>query len=142
MGKGKVIVGVALLSFALVAGWQVVSCELANASFQEDLQDLSAQGGARIGLLSASSEEELRSTIIRKAGTHDIVLHEDQITLEKRGTPEYPFVYIGVDYRARVTLLPGFRSNYTSLPPVRKCSLHVPLSNGMHKSCRILPRDI
>src|SRR3954464_8049648 len=108
MGKGKVTVGVALLSFALVAGWQVVSCELANASFQEDLQDLSAQGGTRIGLLSASSEEELRNTIIRKAGTHDIVLHQSQITVDKRGTAEYPFVYIAVDYKARVNLLPGF----------------------------------
>src|SRR4051812_43897166 len=107
MGKAKVIIGLALLSFACVAGWRVVSCELANASFQEDLQDLSAQGGARIGLLSASSEEDLRNTVIRKAGTHDIVLQPGQITVEKKGTPEYPFVYIAVDYKARVNL-PGF----------------------------------
>jgi hypothetical protein len=107
MGKGKVIVGVALVCFAIFAGWQVVSCELANAAFQEDLQDLSAQGGTRIGLLSASSEEDLRNTVIRKAGTHDIVLQPGQIIVEKQGTPEYPFVYIAADYKARVNL-PGF----------------------------------
>ena len=107
MGKTKVVIGLALLSFALIAGWQVVSCELANAAFQEDLQDLSAQGGARIGLLSASSEEDLRNTVIRKAGTHDIVLKPGQIIVEKQGPPEYPFVYIAADYKARVSL-PGF----------------------------------
>src|SRR3954469_17644776 len=107
MGKGKLIIGLAILCCALFAAWQVVSCELANAAFQEDLQDLSAQGGARIGLLSASSEEDLRNTVIRKAGTHDIVLQPGQITVDKRGTPEYPFVYIAVDYKARVKL-PGY----------------------------------
>ena len=68
---------------------------------------LSAQGGARIGLLSASSEEDLRNTVIRKAGNHDIVLKPSQVIVEKQGTPEYPFVYIAADYKARVSL-PGF----------------------------------
>lgn len=108
MGKVKVIIGVALLSVALFAGWQVVSCELANAAFQEDLQDLSSQGGTRIGLLSASSEEDIRNTVVRKAQNHDIVIQPSQIIVDRRGTPEVPFVYLAVDYKARVNLLPGF----------------------------------
>ena len=108
MGKGKVIVGLVLLCFALVAGWQVVSCELANAAFQEDLQDLSAQGGTRIGLLSASSDEDIRNKVMQKANNHDILLQPTQITIERRGTPEVPFVYLAADYKARVNLLFGF----------------------------------
>jgi len=119
MGKAKVIIGLALVSLGLMAGWQVVSCEIANLAFQEDLQDLSAQGGARIGLLSASSEEDLRNTVIRKAGTHDIVLQPGQITVDKRGTPEYPFVYIAVDYKALVKL-PGYSFELHFTPASKK----------------------
>ena len=104
MTNSKVIIGVALISVALIAGWQVVSCELANQAFQEDLQDLAAQGGARIGLLAPSSEDDIRNTIIAKARTHNIVLQPSQITVEKKGTPEVPFVYVAVEYTARVNL--------------------------------------
>src|SRR3954469_16687631 len=104
MGKGKLIIGLAILCCALFAAWQVVSCELANAAFQERLQDLASQGVARIGLLSASSEEDIRNTVMRKAQNHDIVIQPSQITIEKRGTPEVPFVYLAVDYKAHVKL--------------------------------------
>lgn len=104
MGKTAVIIGVTLVALALIAGWQVVSCELANQAFQEDLQDVAAQGGARVGLLPPSSEEDIRNSIIQKAGTHGIVLQPGQITVEKKGTAEAPFFYVAVDYMACVDL--------------------------------------
>jgi hypothetical protein len=59
MGKLKFILGRAVLALAIIVGWQIASCQLANYESYEDLRDLAAQGGARIGLLSFSTDEEL-----------------------------------------------------------------------------------
>jgi hypothetical protein len=50
MGKAKLILGLAVLALAVIACWQIGSCELADFELHEDLRDLAAQGGARIGL--------------------------------------------------------------------------------------------
>ncbi|MGD1211809.1 MAG: hypothetical protein ABR973_10695 [Candidatus Acidiferrales bacterium] len=50
MRKAKLILGLAVLALAIIAGWPIASCELANLELREDLRDLAAQNGARIGL--------------------------------------------------------------------------------------------
>ena len=50
MGKVKLILGLAVLALAGVAGWRIASCELANIELREDMRDLAAQVGSRIGL--------------------------------------------------------------------------------------------
>ena len=52
MGKGKLIVGLAVLAMVVIAGWQIASCELANLALREDLRDIASQAGAYIGLVS------------------------------------------------------------------------------------------
>ncbi len=50
MGKAKLILGLAVLAMAVVAGWPIASCELANLELREDLRDIAAQNAVRIGL--------------------------------------------------------------------------------------------
>lgn len=107
MGKSKVILGLAVLALAGLAGWQIISCEVANLALQEDLQDLAAQGGAHIGLLSPSSEEDLRNAVIQKAKRYEILLEPSQITVQRKGSAEFAVVYLAADYKAPVHLL-GF----------------------------------
>jgi hypothetical protein len=106
MGRAKLILGLAVLALAILAGWQIASCELANLEFREELRDIAAQGGARIGLLSFNTDEELRNAVIREAKKHEIQLAPEQITVERTGTPPAQTIYLSADYRARVAL-PG-----------------------------------
>ena len=108
MGKVKLILGLAVLALAIVTGWQIASCELANLAFREEIRDIAAQGGARIGLLSFNTDEELRDAVIREAKKHEIQLEPGQVTVERTGTPPAQIIYLSVDYKARVTLLPGW----------------------------------
>jgi hypothetical protein len=107
MGKAKLILGLVVLTLAGVAGWRVASCELANLELREDLRDLAAQVGSRIGLTPASSDEDFRSAVIRKAEGHEIQLEPEQVTVQRTGTAEAPLIYLAADYRVRVKLL-GF----------------------------------
>ena len=107
MGRAKVILGLAVLALAAIAGWQIGSCEVANLALQGDLRDLAAQVGTRIGLDAQSTEEELRNAVIRKAQEHDIELEPGQVTVRRMGTGTSSTVYLAADYKARVKLL-GF----------------------------------
>ena len=101
MGKAKIILGLAVLGLAVFAGWQIVSCELANLELQSDLRDLAAQIGTRIGLDAPSADEDLRGAVIRKAQEHDIQLASEQVTVQHTDSG----IYLAVDYKARVNLL-------------------------------------
>jgi hypothetical protein len=107
MGKGKLILGLAVLALAIIAGWQIVSCEMANLGLREDLRDIASQAGAYIGLVSFNSDEDFRKAVIRAAQSHDIQLEAEQVTVQRTGTVPAQSIYIAVDYKARVKL-PGF----------------------------------
>jgi hypothetical protein len=105
MRKAKIILGLAVLGFALIAGWQITSCELANLEFQSDLRDVAAEIAARIGLSAPTSDEELRNLVIHKAERYEIQLQTDQITVQHMGTGDASTVYLAADYKVRVNLL-------------------------------------
>jgi hypothetical protein len=107
MGKAKLILGLAVLALALIAGWQIGACELANIELQSDLHDLSSQTGVRIGLNNLISDEELRNVVIRKAQAYDIELEPGQVTVQHPSAGTASDLYLAVDYKARVKLL-GF----------------------------------
>jgi hypothetical protein len=104
MGKAKVILGVAVLASAVIAGWQFGSCELANLELQSDLRDLAAEVGTRIGLDARSTDEQLRNAVIHKAEGHDIQLEPAQVTVIRSDSAADSTVYLAVDYTARVNL--------------------------------------
>ena len=104
MRKAKIILGLAVLGLALIAGWQIASCELANLEFQSDLRDIAAEIAARIGLSSPTTDEDLRNLVIHKAERYEIQLQPDQITVQHMGTGDQSTVYLVVDYKVRVNL--------------------------------------
>jgi hypothetical protein len=104
MGKAKLILGLAILGLAAVAGWQIGSCELANIELQADLRDIAAQGGSRIGLEALNSDEDLRSAVIHKAEEQGIQLEASQVTVQRTGSGKTLDIYLAADYKARVNL--------------------------------------
>ena len=105
MRRAKIILGLAVLGLALIAGLQIAWRELANLEFQSDLRDVSAEIAARIGLSSPTTDEELRSLVIRKAERYEIQLQPDQITVQHMGTGDESRIYLAADYKVRVNLL-------------------------------------
>ena len=104
MGKPKIILGLAVLGLAVIAGWRITSCELANLELQSDLRDFAAQVGARIGLDAPRTDEDLRAAVIRKAKEYEIQLEPEQVTVQRTGTGNASVVYLAVDYKVRVNL--------------------------------------
>jgi hypothetical protein len=107
MGKGKLILWLAVLALAILAGWQIASCELANLALHGDMRDLAAQAGAYIGLVSFNTDEDFRNAVIRAAKGHEIQLEPEQVTVQRTGTAPAQSIYLAVDYKASVKL-PGF----------------------------------
>lgn len=104
--KATIAIVFAVLALALIAGWQIASCELANFELHDDLRDLAPQRSAQIGLAQPNSDEEIRNTIIRYAEGYGIHLEPDQVTVRRSGPAQQPVFYLAADYRAPVKL-PG-----------------------------------
>src|SRR5438046_3697898 len=119
MGKVKLILGLAVLSLAGVVGWRIASCELANIELREDMRDLAAQVGSRIGLTPQSTDEDFRRAVVRKAEEHEIQLEPEQVTVQRTGTDEAPIIYLAADYKVRVKLL-GFSFTFHFTPSSAK----------------------
>jgi len=119
MGKAKLILGLVVLALVGVVCWRVASCELANLELRDDMRDLAAQIGSRIGLTPASSDEDFRSAVIRKAEEHEIQLEPGQVTVQRTGTSEAPIIYLAADYKVRVKLL-GFAFTFHFTPSSAK----------------------
>jgi len=104
MRKLGVILGSAVLLLAVIVGWRVGSCELANIELQDDMKDLASQLGARAGYTKFSSEQDLRDTVIRKGLEHGIELKPNQVTAERTGDGKESTVYLAADYKATIDL--------------------------------------
>ncbi|HEV2395467.1 MAG TPA: hypothetical protein VGS27_00815 [Candidatus Sulfotelmatobacter sp.] len=106
MGKIKVILGVLFFALFMTIAWQFASCEFANYLLKDDLKDVAAMGGSKIGLLKPLSDTELRQAVIHKAAEHGIRLMPEQIFVHRSGTTEDPVIFLATKYRARVSM-PG-----------------------------------
>lgn len=107
MKKPAIILGLAVLLLVGYAAWQVAACYVANSELQSDMKDLAVQNGARIGLLTFSTEDELRDEIIRRAKGYGIELAPEQVKVRQDLRPKWLEVSIAADYDARVKLF-GF----------------------------------
>lgn len=107
MRKAPVILGLAALSLAAFAAWQIAACYVANSELQSDMKDLAVQNGARIGWVAFSTEEELRDAVIARAKQHGIQLAPEQVTVQRTLTPRMLEISLAANYEARVNLL-GF----------------------------------
>jgi hypothetical protein len=107
MKRAAIILGLAVLLLGGFAGWQIGACYVANAELQSDMKDLAVQNGARSGLSSFSSEDELRDAVIAHAKEHGIQLAPEQVTVHRVLTPKWLDLSLAADYEARVKL-PGY----------------------------------
>ena len=105
MRKLKLILGLAILLFAIEVTWQVASAYIANLELQEDLRDIAAEIAARVGLAAPSTEDDLRRFVIQKAQSHDIELQPSQIAVRVTGEPKTAVIYLAADYTTRVDLI-------------------------------------
>jgi len=101
----KRVFWIAVVVAVVMAGWQILAPAITNIVFQDELHDMAAQLGARIGLSPPSSDEELRNIVIRKAEAHDIPLQPGQVTVRRSGKTDSPVLFITVDYTVPVNLL-------------------------------------
>ena len=106
MGKIKIIVGLAVFVLILSTGWQIAACELANYEFRDELRDVAALNGAKIGLMAQQTDDDLRAAVIHKAAEHDIDLGPNQILVRRSGTEENPKVFLVAKYSGRIWM-PG-----------------------------------
>jgi len=105
MGRIKLILVFAVVVAAIIAGSQIIPPELANFQFEDDLHDVASLSGARIGLLSATTEDSLRSSVISRAKEHDIELSPSQVTVEYSRSSGGANVYLEAHYTVPVNLL-------------------------------------
>lgn len=107
VGKIKIIADFLVFALVMSTAWQIAACELANVELKDDLKDMSAMNGARIGLSDPDSDEHLREAVIRRAAGYDIHLEPEQIVVRRGGTADAPTVFLATKYRRRV-VMPGF----------------------------------
>jgi len=105
MRNHKVVLGLIFSVWAVIAGWNVAACFVANAELKSDMQDLAAQNPVRIGLAAPPTEQELRDSVIARAKEHGIELAPQQVRVDLVITPETLSVTLEADYEARVNLL-------------------------------------
>lgn len=106
VAKVKIIVGVLLFALLASTVWQIAACEIANYEFKDDLKDVAAMNGARIGMVAQQSDDDLREIVIRKAAADGIELDPEEITVERSGSDDAPVIYLAAKYQQRVWL-PG-----------------------------------
>lgn len=105
MKKPLLILGLAVLLAAAFIAWQIGACYVANSELQSYMKDLAVQNGARIGMLTFDTEEDLREKIIARAKEYGIELAPEQVKVRRDLSPKWLDVSLAVDYEARVNLL-------------------------------------
>lgn len=88
---------------AVYAAFQIIPPELANYSFQDDLQNIAMVGGAN----PRQTDQDLTEAVIRKAQEHQITLTPEQVQVQRIGTPGAPAVYVATQYSVPISL-PGY----------------------------------
>ncbi|HEY4763747.1 MAG TPA: hypothetical protein VIH75_08725 [Candidatus Sulfotelmatobacter sp.] len=105
MRRIGIILGTAALILAVLAGWQIGACELANMNLQEDLRDLASQAGIHVGFVTPTSDEDVSLAVIRKAKDHGIELKPTQVTVRRTNPGPTSTLYLAADYTVTVNLL-------------------------------------
>lgn len=108
LAKLKIGLGAAVLFLVGNAGWQVASCEIANAELQDDMKDIASQMGVRTGYTDVRTDEQLRDTVLGKAENYNIALTAEQITVTRTGYGKDATIYLGADYEVPIHLPAGY----------------------------------
>ena len=101
------LLGIGFLGIAVTAGYQIGACELANIELQDDMQDMAAQLGTRVGYSPYKNDNDLRNAVIGKAERYGIELEPNQVTVEHMGSEYTSTVYLAADYKTLIHV-PGY----------------------------------
>lgn len=104
MKKIKIVLGLAVFYLLCTAGWQIGSCELANFELKDDMQDMAAQFGLRVGSSDVATDDELRETVVRKAEKYGISLVPGQVTVLRDGYGKNAHLYFAAEYSVPIYL--------------------------------------
>lgn len=100
MPRIKIVLGLAALFLAIALGWEIGAAEVANVNLQEDMRDLAAQGGAQIGLVAPSTDDDVRNMVASKAQADGIALKPEQVTVTRTVSGEKSQLHIAAHYTA------------------------------------------
>ena len=95
----KLIVALGVIAVGVYVGFQLVPPFFANYQFQDAIQN-----EAVLQSYSNKTEDEIRSTIYKKAQDLEIPLREDQINVQRIGSGGSGSLAISVNYSVRVDL--------------------------------------
>src|SRR5690242_11849139 len=90
------IIAIVLLVVGIYIGWNMVPPYFHNYQFQDDLDDI-----ARRNSYLHRTDEEIKDLVIKQAGTMDIPLNEEQITITRTADG----LGISVRYRIHVDMI-------------------------------------
>ena len=102
MGRIKLLLAAAVLFVLVALAWSVGAAEVANVTLQEEMRDLAAQGGAQIGLVEPSMDNDLRNTVAHKAQEHGIALKPEQVTVQRTVVGEKSKLHLVAHYTVPV----------------------------------------
>ena len=95
-GKLKGLLLLLIIFGSVYTGWKIIPVYVNKYQLQDELDEL-----ARRASFTANTEEEIRQSVIRKAGSMEIPLREDQVAVTRMGDG----VGITVHYRVHVDLV-------------------------------------
>ena len=114
----KLGVSVLLAALAIAALWPVAAAETANIELQEDLKDLAAQAGTRVGFQTPKSDAQFREAVMEAAARYGIALDEANVTVERNGQTESQTVHLAAQYARPIRVLGiPFSMHFTARSP-------------------------
>lgn len=96
MGKLKGIILFLVVVAGIYVGWKIIPPYFHNYEFQDDLDEI-----ARRNSYTLKTDDDVRAVVIQQAGSLDIPLKEDQISISRSGDG----MGISVHYRIHVDLV-------------------------------------
>lgn len=95
MEKLKALIGLTVVLAAFYYAWEMIPPRFHNSQLQDDLDDI-----ARRTTYQNVSEEAIKNMVIAKAASDEIMLKEEQITVERGPNA----VYLTVRYRVHIDM--------------------------------------
>jgi hypothetical protein len=105
MGTVKMILGLGLIAALIVAGIAIIPPFFANYQFEDVLKN-----EALAATYSSRPEEEIKTSVLKKAKDLDIPLTEKQLKVVRTGTYGTGTLTISADYTVPVNL-PGYETS-------------------------------
>ena len=78
MGKIKGLIALLILVGGFYVGWKMIPPYLHNYELKDDLDEI-----ARVNSYTHKTDDDVRATVIKQAGTRDIALKEEQVNVTR-----------------------------------------------------------